>query len=105
MLKDDLANRVDDAGHITDSRYWKWLYSTLQEMSALQRQLIDEQDPESVDDWTTYASYYDHVIGTTNSYIPRYLRHVFNDYGVEPANVSFLDVGSLLSGLDSMWSL
>lgn len=93
MLKDDLANRVDDTGHITDSRYWKWLYSTLQEMSALQRQLIDEQDPESVDDWTTYASYYDHVIGTTNSYIPRYLRHVFNDYDVEPANVSFLDVG------------
>ena len=90
-LASDLRSIIDDKGHVTDSRYWRWLRSVLTEAATIQAEA--DSTASSNDLWNTYASYYDHVIGTTNSYIPRYLRHVFQRYGIKASETSFLDVG------------
>ena len=95
LLASDLRAIIDENGHVTDSRYWHWLRGLLTEAAALQDEVdrLVERSGQDSDVWRTYASYYDHVIGTTNSYIPRYLKQVFERYGVDPSAASFLDVG------------
>jgi SAM-dependent methyltransferase/predicted metal-dependent enzyme (double-stranded beta helix superfamily) len=91
LLASDLRSLIDDKGHVTDSRHWRWLRSVLTEAATFQAEF--DGTASSADIWNTYASYYDHVIGTTNSYIPRYLKHVFERYDIKASEASFLDVG------------
>ena len=96
LLKSDLAERTDDHGHTTDSRYWQGLVNVLEQASKLQSDLLDQYSGDSSqqeDIWRTYASYYDHVIGTTNAYIPKYLTKVFEEDGIDPQTARLLDVG------------
>ncbi len=95
VLREELGGRIDEQGHITDSRYWGLLYEALRQAATLQDSLIDqfEGDDSEHDLWRTYARLYDHVIGTTNSYIPRYLGRVFDQFGIDPTAISFLDIG------------
>ncbi|MEN1679574.1 MAG: methyltransferase domain-containing protein [Planctomycetota bacterium] len=92
-FKDDLESRLDESVHVTDSRYWTLLTRLLREASLLQGELIDGVQGPTPDTWRTYAALYDHVIGTTNSYMTFYMRKVFEAYGVDAANVSMIDVG------------
>ena len=94
-FKADLLTRIDERGAVTDSRYWRWLCDALKSAACLQDELDRNGtgDERNSDTWRTYANYYDHVIGTTNSYIPSYLKKVFLHYSVDPTNVSFVDVG------------
>ncbi len=92
-LKEDLAERVNETGHMTDSRHWAWLYAALRDMSRLQHELIDDGQAVGFDEWKTYASYYDRVIGTTNSYIAKYFGHVFEQHGVDADAATLIDVG------------
>ncbi|MGF1577949.1 MAG: methyltransferase domain-containing protein [Gemmataceae bacterium] len=95
-LKEELLSRLDDRRHVNDSRYWGMLYDVFRVAARLQDKLIDGYDPnerKGDDHWRNYASFYDRVIGTTNSYLPKYLAKVFERYDINPKTISFVDVG------------
>ncbi len=95
VLKGELLENTDENGHIIDSRYWKMLLENLRAAATIQQEVIDlyQAGDQEADPWRTYARLYDHVIGTTNSYIPRYLGKVLSHFEIDPTAVSFLDIG------------
>lgn len=92
LFSNDVSSRIDAEGHVIDSRYWSHLRNTLIEAAHLERVLF-EQRSEPSDEWTTYARLYDHIIGTTNDFIPRYITKLFHAKRIEPSSCSFLDIG------------
>ncbi len=96
LLKEELLSKLDERRHVADSRYWTLLYQVFQKAAHLQDKLIDSYHGDSSEQdqhWRNYASFYDRVIGTTNSYLPRYLSKIFERYHVDPQAISFVDVG------------
>ena len=94
-LKEDLTARMDQQNHITDSRYWSQLFDGLREAAEIQSRCIDGigADFQERDEWRTYAALYDHVIGATNAYMPKFMARIFDRFGLPAREISFVDVG------------
>lgn len=88
-----LKERIDENGHITDSRAWKMLYTSLQQAAHLQDQLRvkgGQQEP-----FQRYAKIYDAVIGQPclDSFMANYLQVVKEQWITDFSNRKILSLG------------
>lgn len=88
-----LKERIDENGHITDSRAWKKLYTSLKQAAQLQDHFRSEEKQQ--EPFQRYAKIYDAVIGQPclDGFMSNYLQVVKGKYLADFSDQKILSLG------------
>lgn len=94
IFERDLMPRINEAGHVIDSRYWQLLRTTLIRAAHLQSELLSKT-MDSKDAFSTYAELYDEVIGKQclDSFTSKYIQFFHDTYKLDFTTTTIYSIG------------